>query len=416
MSIAQINHKLQEQIKIFSGKLSGDLNKTAGRFISEAIYGILKRKSVHLSEIARALGENIPEIKTVNRLCRQLNREGLNVNINRAIIKEGSKKINKDSLLILDLSDIRKNYAKKMEYLTKVHDGSTGEISDGYSLLKVIAYNKNVSEILPLYSELYSGKAPGFKSENNKIFDAIDLIRNLINTTGTWVIDRGGDRLKIFKYLIKHKHNFIIRLIGNRKLIYNRREILAEELLKHSPICYRDSIEKIGKGEQKFILLTYRYLKVNLPDLKKNLYLLIVEGFGEKPMMLLTTIKLKKNFAVLKNLLESYLCRWKIEETIRFVKQSYDLENIRLLKYKSLKNMIAIVLAVTYFVAVHLGDNSRLEILTRYAVKSAKVLFGIPDFKYYTIVNGIHEIFKKFIKGISFKRPKYYDNYQLLLL
>lgn len=416
MSIAQINYKLQEQIKKFSGKLYGDLNKTAGRFIAQMIYGILKRKSVHLSEIARSLGENIPEIKTVNRLSRQLGRKDLHPNINRAIIEEGSGKINSDSLLILDLSDIRKNYAKKMEYLTKVHDGSTGEISNGYVLLKIIAYNKNCSEIVPLYSELYSSKEPGFKSENNKIFDAIDLIRSSINTTGTWVIDRGGDRMNIFMYLIKHKHDFIIRLIGNRKLIYDNREILAEDLLEHAPVCYRESIERTGKGEDKFIPLTYRYLKVNLPNVKKNLYLLIVEGFGEKPMMLLTTIKLKKNFNILKTILESYICRWKIEETIRFVKQSYNLEDIRLLRYKRLKNMMAIVLAVTYFVAVHLGNNSRLEILTRYAIDAAKILFGIPDFKYYTIVNGIHEILSKFIKGISFKSPKYYDNYQLLLL
>ena len=416
MSIPQINYKLQEQIKIFSGKLSGDLNKTGGRFIAQAIYGILKRKSVRLTDIARSLNEKIPLIKTTNRLCRQLNREGLETKINKAIIKQGSEKVNKDSLLILDLSDIRKNYAKKMEYLARVHDGSANDLADGYWLLKVICFNKDYSEIVPLYSELYSSKAPEFKSENDRIFEAIDLIRSSIDTAGTWVIDRGGDRIKIFEYLIKHEHDFIIRLLGNRKLIFDNREILAKDLLKYAPVCYRDSIEKAGKEERKFIPLTYRYLKVKLPNIDKNLYLLIVEGFGEKPLMLLTTIRLKRKFKVLKNVLESYLCRWKIEETIRFVKQSYNLEDIRLLRYRSLRNMIAIVLAVTYFVAVHLGDNNRLEILTRYAIEATKVLFGIPDFKYYTIVNGIYEILSKFTKGISFEITKKENNYQLLLL
>lgn len=416
MSISQINYKLQEQIKNFSGKLSGGLNKTGGRFIAQAIYGILKRKSVRLSNIARSLNESIPLIKTENRLSRQLNREGLDTCISKSIIEESSKRIKKETLLVLDLSDIRKNYAEKMEYLTKVRDGSTGEIVKGYWLLEIIGFNKKQSELLPLYSELYSSISPKFVSENVEIFDAIDLVRDSIGTKGTWVMDRGCDRNKIFKYLIKHEHNFIIRLKGNRNLIYKDQEILTGEMIKYSKILYRESIVKTGKGEKKVIPLTYRYLKVKLPNIKKNLYLLIIEGFGEKPLMLLTTIKLKRKFKLLQDILSSYISRWKIEETIRFVKQSYNLEDIRLLRYRSLRNMIAIVLAVIYFVAVHLGGRTRLEILARYAIEASKLLFGIPDFRYYTITDGIHEIFSKFLKGISFKIVKNEYNLQLSLL
>lgn len=37
------------------------------------------------------------------------------------------------------------------------------------------------------------------------------------------------------------------------------------------------------------------------------------------------------------------------EDAIRFVKQSYNLENIRVLRYRRLKNMVALPLAVIYF-------------------------------------------------------------------
>ena len=86
------------------------------------------------------------------------------------------------------------------------------------------------------------------------------------------------------------------------------------------------------------------------------------------------------------------------------------------MRYRSLRNMIAIVLAVIYFVAVHLVGRTRLEILSRYAIEASKLLFGIPDFKYYTITDGIHEIFSKFLKGISFKMGKNKYNLQLSLL
>jgi hypothetical protein len=40
--------------------------------------------------------------------------------------------------------------------------------------------------------------------------------------------------------------------------------------------------------------------------------------------------------------------RWSIEETIRFIKQTYDLENIRVLRYARLQNMMALLLALVF--------------------------------------------------------------------
>ena len=38
----------------------------------------------------------------------------------------GSRRVEANTVLCLDLSDLRKEYAKKMEYLASVRDGSTG--------------------------------------------------------------------------------------------------------------------------------------------------------------------------------------------------------------------------------------------------------------------------------------------------
>jgi RHS repeat-associated protein len=45
-------------------------------------------------------------------------------------------------------------------------------------------------------------------------------------------------------------------------------------------------------------------------------------------------------------------------------KQSYNLEDIRLLTYRQLCNMITLVLAASYFAAVYLGDRLKLAVLT----------------------------------------------------
>jgi len=73
-------------------------------------------------------------------------------------------------VLCLDLSDIRKEYAKKMEYLAPVHDGSTGEVHAGYWLCDVTGAEVNGSEIVPLYQKLYSAEAKEFLSENAEVF------------------------------------------------------------------------------------------------------------------------------------------------------------------------------------------------------------------------------------------------------
>ena len=124
MHYAKTASKVREQIIKFSGELSADWPKVARRFLSEAIYGIQARQSVHLTKIARALKEKIPLKKTQYRLSRQLGREDLESRVLNAICRMGASRVEKKTLLIIDISDIRKKYARKMEHLACIRDGS----------------------------------------------------------------------------------------------------------------------------------------------------------------------------------------------------------------------------------------------------------------------------------------------------
>jgi len=132
-------------------------------------------------------------------------------------------------------------------------------------------------------------------------------------------------------------------------------------------------------------------------------------------MMPLTTEPLRRNRKVLYSILQSYLKRWSVEETIRFIKQTYDPENIRVLKYERLKNMMALLLAVFYFIAVKPDSNQKLKIMTGHILKQAKRVFGIPDFKYYALGDGLSPIFKRAPKATSFKKYPKNDPNQLHL-
>ena len=59
MNFSQIANKLRNKITKFSGILSEKLDKTAQRFIQEALYGIMASQSVMLTEIGRQLDSSV---------------------------------------------------------------------------------------------------------------------------------------------------------------------------------------------------------------------------------------------------------------------------------------------------------------------------------------------------------------------
>ena len=54
--------------------------------------------------------------------------------------------------------------------------------------------------------------------------------------------------------------------------------------------------------------------------------------------------------------------RWVIEATIRYIKQSYELEDVRVLGYRSLQNLMPLVMACAYFAAVVLDTQAKLKL------------------------------------------------------
>jgi len=416
MNLAKVSGKLKEQIYVFSGKLSWGLPKVSGRFVREALYGIQSRQSVRLSEVARALNDKIPLIKTINRLCRQLSRERLWQKLSVGILRLAAPSIEVDTLLILDTSDITKPHAKGMEHLDRVYNGSDGSLGDGYWTTQVVACQTGSSEIVPLYCRLYSQSAPDFEGENREIEGAISMVSRATEGRGIWVIDRGADRRELFDYFLTEKRRFIIRLKGDRNMLYRGQTLLVREIAQRCSLPYREVIIKEEKSLEKRYDISFGFCKVQLPDAPVPLCLLVVRGFGEEPMMLLTNLSLRKNRDVLYFVVESYITRWKVEETIRFVKQSYRLEDIRLLTYIRLQNMMALVLAAAFFAAVYIGQRLKLEALSATVLRLSKKIFGIPDFRYYAIADGIKRVLEHDNKGLERPQPPWSPRTQLNLL
>jgi hypothetical protein len=359
------------------------------------VYGIQASESVLLTEIGRALNEPIALRKTQWRLSRNLQRPELEGVVQQNVLRMAAPRIQNDTLLIVDPSDIAKKYAEKMEYLGRVRDGSAHKLAKGYWTVHVMGAELGGDTVVPLYQRLWSAKAPDFESENEEILRAVDAVQAYAGTRGIWVCDRGGDRINLFEPLLNRRARFLIRLRGDRHLIDNG-EVRSTRSIAAACSCrHRRLITRIEGNRERHYELRFGFRRVKLPGREEPLCLLVIHGFGEEPLMLLTTEPLTQSFKCLWWFVRAYIKRWSIEETIRYIKTCYDLENVRVLNYQSLQNLLPLLLAVMFFCACVLDHDARLSVMAGYVERAAKRLFGIPDFKYYALADGLRGLFMR---------------------
>ena len=401
MHDSKVRSRLKAQLSKFSSELCGGLSKPLTKFVSEMLYGIQSSQDVKLSNIGRALGEAIPLIRTEKRLSRNLKHAEIEAELTSKLVAMASTRISEDTVLALDLSDIRKEYARKMEHLATVWDGSTGETHPGYWLVDVTGAEVNGSEIVPVCQRLFSTEAQEYVSENAEILSAVDTANRFLNGRGIWTMDRGCDRKKLLEPLLDKGLRFVIRAVGDR-MVRDRRGRLRgiAELAAGCRLRHRARVVKIDKGQEKTYELHYGAEPFRLVGRDEPLWLVVVAGFGEQPILLVTNLKLRaRDSESVWWAARIYWTRWKIEETFRFVKQSYNLEDIRVMKYRRLKNLVVLVTAAAYFAATFLGQKMKLRILTEKLLVISQRFFGIPPFRFYALADGI----RRLLSGSAFQ-------------
>jgi len=393
MHDSKICSRLKAQLTKFTLLLTEGLSRPQQKFVREVVFGIQASQDVKLSNIARSLKEDIALIKTENRLSRNLEAPELESHLSERLAAMGGRRVAENTGLCLDLSDLRKEYARKMEYLAKVRDGSTGELHDGYWLCDVVAAEVKGSEIVPLYPKLYSAEAKDFQSENAEILEAVDRVRKHTAGRGIWAMDRGGDRKHLLEPLLERGERFVIRSTGQRTVVDRHR--LKGSVIEVGGRCrlrYQAQVIKIEGGQEKVYKLGYGAEPVRLPGREEKLWLVVVAGFGQEPLLLLTNLNVARDSESLWWIVQIYLTRWKIEETFRFLKQSYRLEDIRVLRYQRLRNLVVLVTAAAYFAATFLGQKLKLKILCERLLIISLRFFGIPPFRFYALADGIRRV------------------------
>lgn len=300
------------------------------KILPRLLEGILSSGSCLVAEAARSLKP--PCLFTLERqfLRTLTSPQWDETNLWIAHLREVGKQIGEHTLINVDISDLAKPYAHKLEALATVRDGSKKQLTKGYWMLSMTASLEG-RRILPLTQEVFSQESEEFKSQNDILFFWIECLLVTAKGKGTFVLDRGGDGDPTFNFLLDHKAHFLIRINPNRTL-------LAEGLpvsLTALPSRFDFNLRKtLGRRHSN---ITFDWKKVRLPHREETLTLIFVRARCEaRPILLLTNRSVSKLKEVAL-LVEAYFLRWEIEEAFRFLKQGFHLEKFLIRNFRAIQ-------------------------------------------------------------------------------
>ena len=380
----QLGYNIKRQMLKTVENQFASLTKTSRRFVFDMLFGLIKSGDCKITNIGRCLKESMDLKQTVKRLYLQLNSTDFTDKIDEVTIKSYPKPVDDNTVFALDFTDITKPYAKKMEHLSMVRDGDKGTIGKGYNAVVITATELGDENPSLLSNKLFSKSAtPDLKSTDIALEELEKLYRNYENK-GVYVQDRYFDNKRFYQYFSSHNLSFVTRAKTNRKLlrIDSNRKTQSEkvpilQLAKSCRTPHKAIVRRWKNGAYepvKTVKIGSR--RVFLPCINQSVFLVVVKGFGRKPMMLLTNIdhNPRNMFEVLR-VFDIYKARWKCEEWIRYVKTEFNLEDIRTLNWVSINNLISFINLATSYIAQRIGYRPKLI-----STKEKLIAAGMPVF------------------------------------
>lgn len=400
-------YQMKREILNFTNKISKKLSKPDRKFSADMTYGMLASGSCLLTDIVDQLHEDSKKVNSVERLTRHLNN-GIHPSALKSYLTVIRKWVPSEPVIHIDDSDVVKPDGYKFEALGIVRDGSKSTetksvYEKGYHVTEACVLTGNGHPV-SIFSQIHSSKEKNFTSINDITFAAMERGAALFGKA-TFALDRGYDDNKMFLKLDKLKQDYVIRLTAKRKVFFHGKWIPATQLRNQrkgkikTPLVYR------GKKRDAYL----SHVKVQITASKKDIYLVLVYGITEHPMMLATNKEIRSREDVIK-VAKTYFSRWRIEEYFRCKKQMFQFENFRVRKLSAINALNFYITLCMAFLA-HISMKSEINALKVSIIKNADPVKEKVHFCYYRLAKGISGILSYAKEGIRLwfrtKRPAY---------
>jgi hypothetical protein len=400
-------YQMKREILTFSNKISKNLFKPEKKFTADMTYGILASGSCLFTDIVDRLHEKSKKVNSVERLTRHLNK-GVPNKALKTYLTTVRKWVPSEPVIHIDDSDVVKPDGYKFEALGLVRDGSESTdtknvYKKGYHVTEACVLTGS-NHPVSIFSEIHSSKEKNFTSINDITFSAMERGAALFGKA-TFVMDRGYDDNKIFLKLDELKQDYVIRLTAKRKLYFHGKWIPATQLRNQRKGKIKTPVVYKGKKHDAYL----SHVKVQITASKKDIYLVLVYGITEHPMMLASNKEIKSKDDVI-NVAMLYFSRWRIEEYFRCKKQMFQFENFRVRKLAAINALNFYITLCMAFLA-HISMKSETNTLKVSIIKKAAPIKEKVHFCYYRLAKGISGILVFAKEGIRLwfrtKRPAY---------
>ena len=403
-------YKMKREILNFSKKFSSRLSSPEAKFTADMTYGIAASKSCLLTQISQRLQENTKKRYTVDRLSDHL-AHGIPKEALTDYLRYVRSIVPSEPVIHIDDSDVIKPEGYHFETLGIVRDGSrsTPEKSvfcKGYHVTEACVLTDS-NHPVSIFSELHSSEEKGFASTNHITFAAMERGAKLFKKA-TYVMDRGYDDNKMFQKMWDLEQDFVIRLTKKRNLFFRGKWVSASRLCAQRKGKVKLNLFYRGKDHEAYI----SHVKVQLTAAKRDVYLVLVYGITEHPMMLVTNKTISSKEDVIK-VARLYFSRWRIEEYFRAKKQIFDFENFRVRKLKAI-NALNFYIGIAMAFLAHMTRKNGANALLKSVLDAARSIKENVQFRYYRIADGIVELLRHAHTGIrDWFKPKRPNQNQL---
>ena len=398
---------LKREILTFSNKVSSRLPKPDRKFAADMTYGILASGSCLLTDIVDRLHEKSQKVNSVERLTRHLNK-GVPDTALKTYLSTIRKWLPDETVVHIDDSDIVKPDGRKFEALGLVRDGSKSTdtknvYEKGYHVTEACALTKNGHPV-SIFSEIHSSKEKAFTSINDVTFSAMERAASLFGKA-TFVMDRGYDDNKMFLKLDRLRQDYVIRLTAKRKLLFHGKWVPATRLRDQRKGKIKMPFYYKGKSHDAYL----SHVKVKITASRKDVYLVLIYGITEHPMMLATNKKISSREDVIQ-VAKLYFSRWRIEEYFRCKKQVFRFESFRVRRLAAINALNFYVTLGMAFLA-HLSMKPETNALKVSIIRTAAPIKEKVYFVYYRLAKGVTGILSYAKEGVRLwfrtKRPAY---------
>lgn len=407
LNSTSITYQLKREILNFSGKISKHLPKPEKKFSADMTYGMLASKSCLLTDIVDQLHEDSKKVNSVERLTRHLNK-GVPLPALKSYLTAIRRWVPNDPVIHIDDSDVVKPDGHKFEALGLVRDGSKSTdtknvYEKGYHVTEACVLT-NSNHPVSIFSRIHSSREKEFTSINDITFSAMERGAALFGKA-TFVMDRGYDDNKMFLKLDDLGQDYVIRLTAKRKLCFHGKWIPATQLRDQRKGKIKTPLVYKGKNHDAYL----SHVKVQITASRKDIYLVLVYGITEHPMMLATNKEIRSREDVVK-VAKTYFSRWRIEEYFRCKKQMFQFENFRVRKLTAINALNFYITLCMAFLA-HISMKPETNALKVSILQKADPVKEKVHFCYYRLAKGVSGILAYAKEGVRLwfrtRRPAY---------